>query len=225
MKNSGPLPTRGPAAGARRLPLSGSEETYSNATYGTRKGKGNNNCYSWAIDDYKNSGDYKLQPGNLSKAQGELNLGSCNAIVSRAVADLTAKHKGYFQPDAQAACKPGHYKVMAFLSKDNDFHWYKQHRDAIVTWPQGVKTVAELAARMGVKSSQVYTPTRDPKPGDRVLIKNAGLWSHKQGFATGPLLKDACDRAITDPRTACRTYSPELDYRDFCGAMCVKRRS
>jgi hypothetical protein len=216
------LPTRAPPAGPR-LPLSGSEETFTNATYGSRKGKGNNNCYSWAIDDYTNTGAHKLQPGNLSRANGELDLGSCDAVVSRAVADLTARKKGYFQRDPAAPCKNGYYKIMAFLAKDNDFHWYKQHRDALVTWPRGVRTVGELAARLGVDASQVYTPTHAPKPGDRVLIKNAGLWSHKQGFATGPLLKDACGQAISDPRAACRTYSKELDYKDFCGAMCVRR--
>lgn len=215
------LPARPLGAPAHKLPLSGSEELFTNVTYGSRRGVDNNNCYGWAIGDYRNSGNRKLQPGNLSGARGDLNLGSCSAVVNRAAADLLGR--GY-RVDADTPCRKGHYKVMAFLAPNNDYHWYKQHRDVMVTWPEGARTIGDLAARLGVRPAQIYAPTASPQPGDRVLVKNANLWSHKQGFATGPLLKDACDKAITDPRKACRQYGSGLDYKQYCGALCVKKR-
>lgn len=206
----------------RLMPVSGSEDMYSDLTYGSPRGKNNNNCYGWAIDEYKNSGGTKLQPGNLSprnKGNGGDNLTSCAAVTAKALADL--RGRGYKPSNPEDTCRKGYYKVMAFLAPGRDHHWYKQHKDLMVRMPQHLRDVAALARRLGVSPKQVYATTPRPKPGEVVLVKDAGLWSHKQGFATGPILKDACDKAIRDPRKACRTYSKELNYTTFCGALCV----
>ena len=71
-------------AAAALLPTSGSERPFTVTTFGTARGKGNNNCYAWAIDKYRNDGGVKLQPGNLSGARDPLNLSSCGAVMSRA---------------------------------------------------------------------------------------------------------------------------------------------
>lgn len=211
----------GGGGGGRRLPLSGSEETFTDLVYGTRRGKDNNNCYGYAIDEYRNSGATKLQPGNVSRSPGEMSLGSCASLRRRTLADLKGRA---YAVDPARACRPGHYKVMAFLAPGNDYHWYKQHKDALVRLPGRLRDLAALARALDVRPSQLVSASPSPRAGDLVLVKDAGLWSHKQGFATGPLLKDSCGKAITDPRTACRTYPGGLDYRDFCGAFCVKRR-
>lgn len=217
-----PLPRMAANTTTATLPVSGSEEPFTDLTYGTSRGRGNNNCYAYAIDTYRNSGGVKLQPGNLSRRNGStVDLQSCDAITTRAMADL--RGRGYAAP-AGKACKKGHYKVMAFLAPGNDYHWYRQHKDALVRLTAEVPTVAALAASMGVPASNVYAPSRSPRIGDVVLVKDAKLWSHKQGHATGPLLKDACDKAIRDPRVACKRYSETLNYTRFCGAMCVKNR-
>jgi hypothetical protein len=49
------------------------------------------------------------------------------------------------------------------------------------------------------------------------------LWSHKQGWASGPLLVDARGRTIVDPRKADRSYKPGFHYTTFCSAFGVKR--
>ncbi len=214
-----PYPTRAPPIAAR-LPVSGSEHVYSDAVFGSAKGKGNNNCYAWAIDAYRNSGSKKLQPGNSSKLGGQLDLTSCAALRARALADL--KGKGYVV-DADQPCRRGYYKIMGFLDPGTDHHWYKQHRHALVKLSDRLRTVAAVARAMGVPPKQVYAATSSPKEGDVVLVRDAKVWSHKQGFATGPLLKDGCDRAIADPRRACRSYG-ELDYTKYCGALCVRSR-
>lgn len=213
------LPDAETMANSASMPMSGTEPPFTDVTYGTRKGIGNNNCYGYAIGDFRGRGNRKLQPGNLSGATTNLNLSSCNAVVSRALRDL--KNMGY-TTDPDVPCKKGYHKTMAFLAKDNDYHWYRQHKDALVTVSNRLRDPAKLSRVLGVKSSQVYMPSKTIQIGQKVLVKNAGLWSHKQGFATGPLLKDACGRAIKDPRKACRRYSDKLDYTQFCGAMCVR---
>lgn len=217
-----PLPSLAANTSTATLPVSGSEEPFTDLTYGTPRGRGNNNCYAYAIDSYRNAGASKLQPGNLSLRNGAaMNLSSCDAITTRAMADL--KNRGYAAPP-ESACKKGYYKVMAFLAPGNDYHWYRQHKDALVRLTTEVPTVAALARSMGVPSSRIYAPSARPRVGDVVLVKDAKLWSHKQGHATGPLLKDACGKAIRDPRVACKKYTEELNYTQFCGAMCVKNR-
>lgn len=216
---STPYPARPPSSLAR-LPVSGAEDVYTYGLFASPKGKGNNNCYAWAIDAYRDSGSRKLQPGNESALGGQLDLSSCAALRARALADL--KKNGYVV-DADQACRRGFYKIMGFLDPGTDHHWYKQHRHALIKLTDKLRTPADVARALGVAPSQVYAATPAPKPGDVVLVRDAKLWSHKQGFATGPLLRDACGRAIADPRKACRSYGA-LDYTAYCGAVCVKSR-
>jgi len=219
-RNRNTLPSR--ASNAPRLPLSGSEEPFNDLSlFSARRGKGNNNCYSWAIGQYSNSGETKLQPGNLSQSPGDLDLKSCSAIRLRTLADL--KGKAYLE-NPEKPCRQGYYKVMAFLAKDNDYHWYKQHKDAVVRMTDKMRDLAALARALGVSPKQLVSPSAAPKPGDVVLVKDAGVWSHKQGFATPPLLRDACGKVITDPRRACRDYG-SLNYTEHCGSFCIKNRS
>lgn len=219
---STPLPRLQADTGTPTLPVSGSEPPFTDLTYGSPRGRGNNNCYAWAIGRYRNSGGQKLQPGNLSGSRDrDVDLRSCDAITTRAMQDLRDRA---YRSRPEQPCRRGYYKVMAFLAPGTDYHWYKQHRDALVRLTDEVPTVAALARSLGVPPNQVYAPTAAPKPGDVVLVKDARLWSHKQGLATGPLLKDACDRAIRDPRAACKKYTDDLNYTRFCGAMCVRAR-
>lgn len=208
------------------LPVSGGEEVFADVTYGAPRGRGNNNCYAWAIGDYRNGGGRKLQPGNLSGAAGDLDLGSCAAISARAAADLKGRA---YREDADVECRAGYYKVMAFLDKGNDYHWYKQHRHLLLRWPGAGrwKGLADAAAALGVPVRSIYSPRTPPREGDVVIVRDARLWSHKRGFATGPLLRDSCGKPIRDPRAACRDYGGKdggADYADFCGAMCVRSR-
>ena len=59
-------------------------------------------------------------------------------------------------------------------------------------------------------------------PG-RILKFKANVFSHKRGWATGPLLVDAKGKAITDPRKSSRAYTG-LSYKKYCSSFCVKNR-
>ena len=208
------------AAARRRMPLSGSEETFTDVVYGSRPGKDNNNCYAWAFGRYANRGGVKLQPGNLAGDRAELNLAGCADMRRRVLEDWP--RRDVYPADADAPCRAGYYKVMGFVHRGTDFHWYKQHRDVLVSARAG-NTPAKLAREFGVAPDSVESPSPTAAEGDKVLVRGAGTWSHKRGFATGPLLRDSCGKVIRDPRAACRDYG-EYNYRDFCGAYCVRSR-
>jgi LysM repeat protein len=59
-------------------------------------------------------------------------------------------------------------------------------------------------------------------PG-RVIEIPVKLWSHKTGWAGGPLLVDASGKTISDPRKANRSYKPGFQYTKFCSAYGVRR--
>lgn len=212
--------TRKPPAAARprKLPVSGSEPVFTDLIYGTHQGRVNNNCYAWALDAYRGSGGVKLQPGNLSGRSSNMNASSCRFLRSRTLAD-NRKRGMYTVPPAQK-CRKGYYKIMAFIDKGNDYHWYKNHRHLMYRVEKG-ETLRSIAKDLGVRVASITTPTPSPLPGDLVFVKGANVFSHKQGFATGPLLRDASHKTIPDPRAADRNYG-EYNYRTFCGAMCVR---
>ena len=215
---------RAAGAAAPKLPTSGSEETYTNFVYGSPKGKVNNNCYAWAIGHYRDSGGVKLQPGDLSGALTDMNLSSCKELKQRVLQDSKAPgQKAMYVVNPRTRCNKGYYKVMAFLDKDTDYHWYRQHKDLLYRVQAG-NSLTSVATKLGVPPKQVVTSAKDAmKPDNVLLVRNADLWSHKQGFATGPLLYDACGKVITDPRKACRDYGT-YNYDTFCGAYCVEAK-
>lgn len=65
-------------------------------------------------------------------------------------------------------------------------------------------------------------PGKKLQPG-RVITIPVALWSHKTGWAGGPLLVDASGKTITDPRKANRNYKPGFHYTKFCAAYGVRR--
>lgn len=202
----------------RKLPLSGSEPLYSDLIYGTPRGKENNNCYAWALDAYRDSGGIKLQPGDLSGETSDRDSASCKFLVDRAMDDN--RTRGIRSVPAAQRCPQGFYKIMAFIDKGRDYHWYKHHNNVLYRVRDG-ETLRTIARDLGVPMRDIVSPTPAPRPGDLVYVKRAGVFSHKQGFATGPLLRDAAGATIPDPRAANRNYG-EYNYRTFCGAMCVR---
>lgn len=203
---------------AKKLPMSGGEPLFSDLVYGTPQGRLNNNCYAWALDAYRGSGGIKLQPGNMTHQSTNMNASSCRFLRDRTLDDSRAR--GIYAVKPERKCKAGYYKIMAFIDKDKDYHWYKQNGSLLYRVAQG-ETRSTIARDLGVPVTSVVSPTPSPKPGDLVFVRNAGVFSHKQGFATGPLLRDASSTIIPDPRRANRNYG-DYNYRTFCGAMCIR---
>ena len=122
-------------------------------------------------------------------------------------------------------CKKGYYKVMMFVTgkkkptllNSGDFHFYKQH--GLVEYkPKEGDTKTSIAKFFKV------SPRKIPKVVVGKIMKiRVSVFSHKRGWATGPLLKDAKGKVIKDPRKANRNYGG-LNYNTYCSSFCVKNR-
>lgn len=206
-----------------RLPLSGSEHVFS-LTPWTNKGPMYNNCYAYAVHDYKTYRIHKSIPGDrsgLSKLPHTYT--HCKGLIKRVISDNPGK---VYHCRPTETCKKGYYKIMmavapsnVFGSKHGDFHFYKQH--GVVKYKvkkdDTIKSVAEF---FKVPRSRILK-AGPLVPGKNIIFK-ANIWSHKRGWGTGPLLTDACGKSILDPRKSCRNYSHNYD--KMCGSLCVKSK-
>jgi|TARA_B100000287_G_scaffold206881_1_gene195170 hypothetical protein len=209
------------------LPLSGSEKRYTHRFWGSRRGVGNNNCYAYAFGDYEGYRGAKSTPGDRAKTRRYGSL-KCRDLAKGVLAD---NKKKVYKAKPTARCKPGYFKAMMVVAPGRDFHFYRQHGEIELKIKRG-DTAASIARFLKIPLGRVRMAIgkhkgRDPKTGKLRVGKNIRIkcngWSHKRGWATGPLLHDAKGKVIKDPRRASRNY-PGLNYSKFCGAFCVKDR-
>jgi hypothetical protein len=159
----------------------------------------------------------------------------CEDVVPGILAD---NPESIYREAAWNPCKPGFFKIQSFVgapernSGDDygDFHFYRQNKDVEYVSEPG-DTPASIASFFGIPVSQVLhaagrfagSESVQLPSGSKLLLKDANIWSHKAGWATGALLKDSCGKAIHDPRKACRKHA--VDYTKYCGSFCVRKGS
>ena len=209
----------------RTPPLNGSEIIFKMEPWNT-KGRRSNNCYAYAVNDYRTYRTHKSVPGARVGRNGFHTYRNCKGIAERIIADNPGK---VYKAPAMAKCKKGCYKIMMVVAPKNiygnstgDFHFYKQHSKAEHVVKEG-ETYKSIAQKYGVPYSRVLKAGagKKLKPG-RKLRFAVNLFSHKQGWATGPLLTDACGKLIRDPRKSCRNYG--YNYATYCSSFCVKNK-
>jgi hypothetical protein len=71
------------------------------------------------------------------------------------------------------------------------------------------------------KGALVVAPGRDYHYY-RLDDDNNGFWSHKPGYKPSTM-RDSDNNLILDPKIAKRDYGDTLNYKDFCGYLCVPR--
>ena len=207
----------------RQPPLSGSEPTFTNKYWGTSIGVGNNNCYAYAVGDYEKYRHQKSVPGDVSgRSRWYHSYTNCKSLPQRVVSDNPKK---VYVVKGNTRCKTGYYKVMMFVTGKNkkspfnngDFHFYKQH--GLVEYrPMTGDTKTSIATFFKVSTRKIPTVV----VGKLMKIR-VNVFSHKRGWATGPLLKDAKGQVIKDPRKASRNYGG-LNYNTYCSSFCVKNK-
>jgi hypothetical protein len=212
-------------------------------------GRHHDNCYDYAFGLNNQKARNKNVPGNMSgnKAWG-LTFQTCVGIAKRVLEDYAGLA---YKCPASTPCKPGYYKVMNFVAPEGDFHWYRETNavryktrpgdtvTGVAKFFRVTPAVVRAALLKGKKPTSLtngkISNTNRNLPLLNMLVRRGRgsiapgkviqipvkLWSHKQGFATGPVLVDASGKTITDPRKADRKY-PGLNYSKFCSAYCVK---
>lgn len=207
------------------LRLSGSESEYKWSPWGN-SGLHVDNCYAYAVGDHDTYRPNKSVPGNRSGMSSIFHTyKNCKGLAKRVISDNPGK---VYRVKADQKCRRQYYKIMMFVAPVNrylnatgDFHFYKQH--GVVNYKiQSGDTYASIAKFFKIPVSRIRKPgVRLPLPGRSIKIK-VNVWSHKLGWATGPLLYDAKNQVIKDPRKANRNYG--YNYTKYCSSFCVKNR-
>ena len=219
------------------LPLSGSESPYSWAPWG-KSLIHKVNCYAYAMGSHERFKNRSVPGNHMGLPPFFSNFRTCKGLEKRVIGDNPGK---VYRARAAQKCRKGYYKVMMFVAPKNDyndphgdFHFYKQHGHVYLKVRRG-DTYATIAKFFKIPISRVkQAPTRtesnekvtwvnEPRlrVGKTIKIKT-NCFSHKQGWATGPLLYDADGKVIKDPRKANRNYG--YKYTRYCSSFCVKNR-
>lgn len=193
------------------LPLSGFEPIFSTSPWNSAVDS--DNCYDYAIGDFERTRTVKSTPGNRAGFSTNRSFTRCGDLRRRILADNPGK---VYAARENVPCRRGFYKIMNFVARQGDFHFYKQVRG--VKWVvKSGDTRASIAKFLRVPLGSVPSLV-----GRRSVTVPVNLWSHKQGWQGPPILIDAKGKTIVDPRKASRTY-PGLDYNQYCGCYCVKK--
>lgn len=111
------------------LPTSGFEP-HNIQLYKTPKAVGRNNCMAFAFGEKGRVDGNKQQPGNKSGMQGiDFSLSSCAPLMKRVLRDYAGRA---YVGSVGTPCKKGYAKVMPFIAKGRDFHFYRQEPNG--TW-------------------------------------------------------------------------------------------
>jgi hypothetical protein len=214
-----------------KIALNGSEPIYTTKLWNTSKGKGNNNCYSYAMNNFSADRPRKAVPGDRSGYNHDLDYKTCRKIKERLLQD---NPDSIYPEKPENKCRPGFSKIMMVVGERDsmnsygDFHFYKHHKD-IEYEVKPDDTIEKIAAFLQTTPDVVIEAAGGSplKPGRIIIFKDfrtiSGdtLWSHKLGWATGALLTDGCGKIITDPRQSCRKFST-IDYTKYCGTYCIR---
>lgn len=231
------------------MKLSGAEPIFSYMRWGDI-GRQRDNCYDYAFGDDHPRNVKSVPGDRSKKRFPDSNFTTCRGFVNRVIADNPKTvyackdankvcRRGYYKVMAFVA------PHNVYGNSTGDFHWYKQHR-AVRYKIRAGDTITGLSRFFKVSpltiKKALLKRTR-PKKNDDGMIANSNMkinmrqsgatlvpgkiitfpinaWSHKQGWATGPLLIDASGKLITDPRKANRRYG--YNYSKFCSAFCIK---
>ena len=127
------------------LPTTGSEPRNISYYENNPKAVRRNNCMSFAFGEKGRKDFYKQQPGNKSGLEGvNFSLKTCDQLVQRVLRDY--KKKVYLASSPQAPCKTGYAKVLAFIAKDADFHFYRQEPNGMWAHKRGLTPVTRKDA-------------------------------------------------------------------------------
>ena len=125
-------------------PLSGSELVYNPDLWNKRyKIKDTHNCYTYALGKIVPGLKSKAQPGYASGFNHiEDNEYDCESFRER----LKKDSPGSYLEKFDSACLPGFYKVFLALDPGNDYHWWRQNKDAFWSHKPGSTDVVNIDA-------------------------------------------------------------------------------
>ena len=199
------------------FPLSGYEREFCQDGKWNRY-KRSNNCYAYATGCFKKSRPYKSVPGEVSGMNTAWDYTKCGfsrLVLADGRNSEIAGVPGIFEIAPHKKCPPGYYKIASYTSPGGDFHWLVQH-GVVKHRVKSTDTPESLA-----KFYRVPVERIEPLNGKRYIKIRANVWSHKRGWATGPLITGSDGKVITNPLTAKLDY-PRMNYSNHCKTYAVR---
>ena len=147
---------------------------------------------------------YKIRPGDTV-----LGLAKFFRVTPKVI--LTALAKG------RASVNANNGRI---ADKNTDLHVLGKYN--IMALQRSQKATRQADALKILQRYNAQSNNSRLAPG-KVIEFPVKLWSHKTGWAGGPLLVDASGKTIKDPRKANRSYKPGFHYTTFCSAYGVRR--
>ena len=147
---------------------------------------------------------YKIRPGDTV-----LGLAKFFRVTPKVI--LTALAKG------RASVNANNGRI---ADKNTDLHVLGKYN--IMALQRSQKATRQADALKILQRYNAQSNNSRLAPG-KVIEFPVKLWSHKTGWAGGPLIVDASGKTISDPRKANRSYKPGFHYTTFCSAYGVRR--
>ena len=212
-------------------------------------GIGSNNCYAYSMHDFRNYRKWKSTPGDKrNDTEPNIVYNTCGRLPERVLKDnprsVYIHHKaGQPMKKYYSKCTDGHYKVVLVVAPPKtenngrgDFHFLKHNRGiqhivlkTDLRKPKHIPkmkhkreyAIHNIAKLYGIPKTLIrkHMPKVDPPVGMIFRIP-LSLWSHKLGWATIPMYRDAEGKLIKDPLKANLNFSQH--YSKYCTTFCVK---
>ena len=182
------------------------------------KHKGANNCYAYAIGDFRQSRPMKSVPGWWAGIRTNHPFTYCKGVKDLVIAD-GGKNIRLINPKAK--CQTGWHKVVLVTSPQGDFHWARLNK-AVKYWVKSRDTIGGIAKFFGVSQATIRKAANGKLTPHRTIKFKARVWSHKRGWATPPLLTGSNGKPLKGLTAHKQMKYPGMNYKNFCNAFCVK---
>jgi len=187
------------------------------------KSKGANNCYAYAMGDFRKHRAMKSIPGWWAGVRTNHPFTYCQGIKDLVLAD-GGKNVRVIHP--RARCQAGWHKVVLVTSPQGDFHWARLNK-SVRYFVKSRDTVTGIAKFFNVPTKVIRDAMRHAGMGStlfphRKLYFKAEVWSHKRGWATPPLLTGSNGNRLNGLQAHKQMAYKGMNYSQFCNAFCVR---
>ena len=189
------------------------------------KYKGANNCYAYAIGDFRKFRSMKSIPGWWKGIRTNHPFTYCKGVKDLVLAD-GGKNIRVVHPNAQ--CQAGWHKVVLVTSPQGDFHWARLNK-SVRYFVKSQDTLRGVAKFFGVQPTVIKQALL--RKGLKKLVPHrtiefkASVWSHKRGWATPPLLTGSDGKPLKGLKAHKQMAYKGMNYKNFCNTFCVRTGS
>lgn len=154
-----------------------------------------NNCWMYAVNDFKHTGDKRSQPGHTDKAQQTFNQYSCSDMHARIKKDIPLAYVA----EEKKKCKKYFYKIAVVVDPGNNYHFYRQDSNGLWSHKEGELPVTNLDAT----GNLIYNPKTANRFYHHSNKNDSLLYTSLCSFMCIPSNTFFSDNVVTDTCDQC----------------------